>query len=183
MLGRPGPAPGRARRGRGLAVAAGAAWLAGQADRAVALADRGQPLATDPRSRAALAHLGGSVEASRGIALDATAMLVAASELAAPVDPSQALTMLVEASEIASYAGDVTPTAELGRRAAALPVADKAGEFLSDLLQGMGRVAEGDGVAGGPLLRRAIVLAAPMEHPRRLLWAGVAAFFVGGPET
>ena len=166
-------------RGRRLAEAAGAAWLAGQADRAVALADRAQPLATDPRSQAALAHLRGSVEASRGIALDATAMLVAASELAAPVDPSQALTMLVEASETASYAGDVTPTAELGRRAAALPVTDKTGEFLSDLLQGMGLVAEGDAPAGEPRLRRAIALAATMDHPRRLLWAGVAAFLVG----
>ena len=87
--------------------------------------------------------------------------------------------MLVEASEIASYAGDVTPTAELGRRAAALPVADKAGEFLSDLLQGMGRVAEGDGAAGAPLLRRVIALAGSLEQPRLLLWAGVAAFFVG----
>jgi DNA-binding CsgD family transcriptional regulator len=91
--------------------------------------------------------------------------------------------MLVEASEIASYAGDVAPTAELGRRAAAVPVTDKAGEFLSALLQGMGRVAEGDGGAGEPLLRRAIALAGAMEDPRRLMWAGVAAFFVGEQET
>jgi DNA-binding CsgD family transcriptional regulator/tetratricopeptide (TPR) repeat protein len=170
-------------RGRRLAAAATAAWLAGQADRAAALLDRAEPLASDPRGQAAVAHLRGSIEASRGIALDAVAMLVAGSELAATVDPSEALQMLVEASETASYAGDVTPTAELGRRAAALPVADKAGEFLSDLLQGMGRVAEGDGAAGAPLLRRAIALAATMEHPRRLLWAGVAAFFVGDHET
>src|SRR5215211_7380012 len=166
-------------RGHRLVEAVGAAWLAGQADRAVALADRAQPLATDLRSQAALAHLRGSVEASRGIALDATAMLVAASELAAPVDPSQALAMLVEASEIASYAGDVTPTAKLGRRAAALPVTDKTGEFLSDLLQGMGLIAEGDAPAGEPRLRRAIALAGTMDHPRRLIWAGVAAFLVG----
>jgi DNA-binding CsgD family transcriptional regulator len=166
-------------RGRRLAAAATEAWLAGQPERATALADRAGPLATDPRSQVDLAHLRGSVEAGRGIALDAAAMLVAASELAAPVDPSQALTMLVEASEIASYAGDVTPTAELGRRAAAVPVTDKAGEFLSDLLQGMGLVAEGDAPAGEPLLRRAIALAGTMEDPRRLMWAGTAAFFVG----
>ena len=166
-------------RGRRLAAAATAAWLAGQAGRAAALLDRAEPLATDLGTQAAVAHLRGSIEASRGNALDAAAMLVAGSELAATVDPSQALQMLVEASEIASYAGDVTPTAELGRRAAALPVADKAGEFLSDLLQGMGRVAEGDGAAGAPLLRRAIALAGSLEQPRLLLWAGVAAFFVG----
>jgi DNA-binding CsgD family transcriptional regulator len=166
-------------RGRRLAAAAAAAWLAGQADRAAALLDRAEPLASEPRSQAAVAHLRGSIEASRGNALDAAAMLVAGSELAATVDPSQALQMLVEASEIASYAGDVTPTAELGRRAAALPVADKAGEFLSDLLQGMGRVAEGDAAAGEPRLRRAITLAGTLEQPRLLLWAGVAAFFVG----
>ncbi|HEX2373847.1 MAG TPA: AAA family ATPase [Actinomycetota bacterium] len=171
-----------AERGRRLVAAAGAAWLAGQAGRALTLADRAEPLAPDPRSQAAVAHLRGSVEASRGIALDAVAMLVAASELAAPLDPSQALGMLVEASEIASYAGDVAPTAELGRRAAALPVTDKAGEFLSELLQGMGLVAEGDGAAGKPLLRRAIALAGAMEQPRRLLWAGVAAFFTGDNE-
>jgi hypothetical protein len=110
-------------------------------------------------------------------------MLVGGSELAAPVDPSQALQMLVEAAEIASYAGDVTPTAEFGRRAAALPVVDKAGEFLSDLLQGMGRVAEGDGEHGGPLLRRAIALAGTLQDPRRLMWAGIAAFFLGETEA
>jgi len=170
-------------RGRRLAAAATSAWLAGQADRAAALLERAEPLASDPRSLAVVAHLRGSIEASRGIALDAVAILVAGSELAAALDPSEALHMLVEASEIASYAGDVTPTAELGRRAAALPVADKAGEFLSDLLQGMGRVAEGDGAAGEPLLRRAIALAGAMDHPRRLLWAGVAAFFLGEHDT
>jgi DNA-binding CsgD family transcriptional regulator len=47
----------------------------------------------------------------------------------------------------------------------------------------MGRVAEGDGAAGEPLLRRAIAVAGALEHPRRLLWAGVAAFFVGENET
>jgi DNA-binding CsgD family transcriptional regulator len=172
-----------AERGRRLAAAAGAAWLAGQADRAAALLDRADPLAADPRTQAAVAHLRGSIEASRGVALEAAAMLVAGSELAAPVDPSQALQMLVEASEIASLAGDVTPTAELGRRAAALPVVDKTGEFLSDLLQGMGRVAEGDGAAGAPLLRRAIALAGTLQHPRRLLWAGVATLFLGETEA
>jgi hypothetical protein len=161
-----------AERGRRLAAAAAAAWLAGQADRAAALVNRAEPLATELRTQAAVAHLRGSIEASRGNALDAAAMLIAGSELAATVDPSQALQMLVEASEIASYAGDVTPTAELGRRAAALPVTDKAGEFLSDLLQGMGRVAEGDGAAGAPRLRRAIALAGTLEQPRLLLWAG-----------
>jgi predicted ATPase len=161
-----------AERGRRLAAAASAAWLAGQADRATDLLERAAPLAADLRTQAGVAHLRGSIEAGRGVALEAAAMLVAGSELAAPVDPSQALQMLVEASEIASYAGDVTPTAELGRRAAALPVTDKVGEFLSELLQGLGRVAEGDGQGGEPLLRRATALAATMEQPRLLLWAG-----------
>jgi DNA-binding CsgD family transcriptional regulator len=172
-----------AEHGRRLAAAAGAAWLAGQPDRAAALLERADQLAADPSSQATVAHLRGSIEASRGVALEAAAMLVGGSELAAPVDPSQALQMLVEAAEIASYAGDVTPTAELGRRAAALPVVDKAGEFLSDLLQGMGRVAEGDGEHGGPLLRRAIALAGTLQDPRRLMWAGIAAFFLGETEA
>ena len=175
---RPG-AVGRAHRRRPRAgppaerPAANSAWLAGQADQTAALLDRAEPLAIDARTKALVALR----EVDRGqplYRLEASAMLVAGSGLAAPVDPSQALQMLVEASEIANYAGDVTPTAEAGRRAAALPVTDKVGEFLSDLLQGMGRVAEGDGRGGEPL-RRAIGLAGTMEHPRRLLWAGVAA--------
>ena len=172
-----------AEHGRRRAAAAGAAWLAGQPDRAAALLERADQLAADPSSQATVAHLRGSIEASRGVALEAAAMLVGGSELAAPVDPSQALQMLVEAAEIASYAGDVTPTAELGRRAAAPPVVDKAGEFLSDLLQGMGQVAEGDGEHGGPLLRRAIALAGTLQDPRRLMWAGIAAFFLGETEA
>jgi DNA-binding NarL/FixJ family response regulator len=52
-------------------------------------------------------------------------------------------------------------------------VPDKAGAFLSDLLQGMGRVAEGDAAAGAPRLRRAIALAATLEQPRLLLIVGL----------
>jgi hypothetical protein len=138
-------------------------------------------LADARRSRSGVLVVRGEAGAGKSALLDhaagrATGMRVlraAGSELAATVDPSQALQMLVEASEIASYAGDVTPTAELGRRAAALPVADKAGEFLSDLLQGMGRVAEGDGAAGAPRLRRAIALAGTLEQPRLLLIVGL----------
>jgi DNA-binding CsgD family transcriptional regulator len=166
-------------RGRRLATAATAAWLAGQADRAAALLDRAEPLVADLGSRVEVAHLRGAIEASRGVAMRATAMLITGAELAAPVDPDRALQMLVEASEAASLAGDVTPTAELGRRAAALPAAGPSGRFLRDFLQGMGRVAEGDAAAGGPLLRQAIVLAGTLDDPNLLLWAGLAAFFVG----
>jgi hypothetical protein len=81
---------------------------------------------------------------------------------------------------VAALTGD---DAERGRRAAAVPVTDKEGEFLSNLLQGMGLVAEGQRPAGEPLLRQAIALAGSIEHPRRLLWAGTAAFFVGDNEA
>jgi DNA-binding NarL/FixJ family response regulator len=166
-------------RGRRLAGAATEAWLAGQPDRAAALLDRAEPLVADQPSRVAVAHLRGTIEASRGVALQAATMLVAGAELAVPLDPDRALQMLLEAAEVASYAGDVGPTAELGRRAAALPVTDPPGRFLRDMLQGMGKVAEGDTDAGVPLLRDAVAVAARLDDPRQLIWAGVAAFFVG----
>jgi DNA-binding CsgD family transcriptional regulator len=174
---------GDGERGRRLATAATAAWMAGQAERAAALLDRAEPLVADPPSRVEVAHLRGTIEASRGVAMQAAAMLIAGSELAAPLDPDRALQMLVQASEAASLAGDVGPTAELGRRAAALPATSPPGRFLRAFLQGMGRVAEGDPAAGVPLLRDAIAQAGAMDDPRRLLWAGLAAFFVGDLDT
>jgi DNA-binding NarL/FixJ family response regulator len=168
-------------RGRRLVAAAGSAWLAGRGERAAALLDRAEPLTTEPRVQAEAAALRGVIEAAGGLATDAASMLVAGAELVAADDPDSSLALLVEASEISSYAGDVTLTAELGRRAEAVEPVSKPGAFLRDMLAGMGRLASGDTAAGAVMLERAIALAPSLEDPRHLTWAGSAAYMAGEP--
>ncbi|MBU2664596.1 AAA family ATPase [Actinoplanes bogorensis] len=170
-----------AARARRLVAAADAARRSGRHPQAIDLlaraarADEGG----DPVIQGAADHVRATIEADAGNVLAAAGQLAAVSERAAAADPTRALHLLVESAEAAAYAGDSLRSAGLGRLAAALPVTDKPAAFLSDLLQGMGRVAEGDSAAGVLRLRRAIGAAATLTEPRHHIWAGVAASFVG----
>ncbi|MGK5680980.1 AAA family ATPase [Actinoplanes sp. URMC 104] len=168
-----------AARCRRLVAAADSARRSGRHLEACELLDRAEAGDDDPAVRVVAEHVRATIEADSGNVLTAAHLLAAASERAAAVAPTRALQMLVEAAEAAAYAGDALRSAELGRRAATLPADDKPAGFLSDLLQGMGRVAEGDTAAGAVLLRRAISVAEHLTEPRQVLWAGVAALFVG----
>ena len=199
-LGRPGPAPRRARRRRLRAGAVGRAhrrrascaaggwprrrpppgWPARPAG-PLALLDRAEPLATELATAGRVAHLRG-VDRGQPRHRPGTprAMLVAGSELAATVDPARPCRCWSRRARSPATPGTSTPTAELGRRAAALPVAEqRVGEFLSDLLQGIGRVAEGDAAGRRAAAARAIALARTLEHPQPALWAGRGRFFLG----
>ncbi|HYN96226.1 MAG TPA: LuxR C-terminal-related transcriptional regulator, partial [Pilimelia sp.] len=166
-------------RARRLVGAADAAWRGGLHRHAVELLRRSAAADADPAVRIAAEHVRAGVEADCGDVLAAADALVHASERAAAVDATVAIRMLVEAAEAAAYAGDSLRTAELGRRAAILPVEGKPAVFMSGLLQGMGRIAEGDSASGAALLRQATAIAEQLDDPRQLLWAGVAARFVG----
>jgi DNA-binding NarL/FixJ family response regulator len=168
-------------RARRLVAAAAAAWLAGRPDRALALLDQVGSNAMMLHQQADINRLRGVIELRCGAPTVAFKALVAGAVEIAPVDSHKALEMLVEASQAASYLGDMALAVEAGENAAGLPSSqDPADHFMVRLLVGIGSMLEGDSRRGVPLLREAVALAAVLEDPRLIVWAGTAARYLGG---
>jgi signal transduction histidine kinase len=166
--------------GRRLALAAAAAWHAGQPERATALLGRADHLVADPLLRADLVHLRGEIQLRCGVLLDACDTLVAGAEEVAPLDVRKALEMLIEAREAAGWAGDNRRTAETGHRAAALPQSDDpTTRFLADLLVGVGKLYEADTAVALPLVRDVVRRADHVDEPAWVTWAATGAQGLG----
>jgi DNA-binding CsgD family transcriptional regulator/tetratricopeptide (TPR) repeat protein len=161
------------RVGPRLAFAAQAAWDAGQPDRALELIIRSLRLADDgPHAR--LLHLRGVIEARCGNLRDAAETLREAAQLSA--DPSLTLEILHEAAEAAASTGDRQAVAELGARAAELPVVSARDTFSQAVLTGFAVLYAGDYQAARNVFDRALELAGELEDdPRTQIWAAIAA--------
>src|SRR4051794_20341777 len=171
---------GEEERARRLASAAESAARAGDTTRAAALVDRAARLASEPRLLAHIEHLRGGLALRLGAIAEAYAVLTRGSTLIADIDPRKALEMLLDAAEAAEFGGDVAHLIEIGRRATSLPQgAGTEFELATSVLAGMGRMLEGDSAHGARFLRRAISLAGESDDPRRLLFAGLGAEYLG----
>ncbi|MGN9837313.1 LuxR C-terminal-related transcriptional regulator [Nonomuraea sp. H19] len=171
-------------RARRLTDAATAAWLGGRPGRAQthltdalelveAQSDAGDgaeraggPEDARPAGRHRLldeiSQLRGRFELNSGDAAEAMRILAAGGTIE----------MLADASEAASYVGDVAAIVELGRRAKAHPPG-----FLRDVLAGIGAMLD-DGT-GGELLRGALARTGELSGAAELLWASAAASYLG----
>ena len=96
-----------AARGRRLAVAAGAAWLAGPTARANELAELAEPLVSGDRERAELYTLRARAAFDRGAPHRAIELFLNASALLEPYDAPAAAYLLLDAYRSAHYAGDL----------------------------------------------------------------------------
>jgi DNA-binding NarL/FixJ family response regulator len=169
------------RRARLLREAAEAAWLAGLADRAVALLDEARPLSTDPGQLVEIAGLAGHIAARRGPVMRGHAILTAAAERA---DPERAVTMLAEAANACFYAGNPAEMLVVAERArTALPAgASVRARFMAAMAIGMARILGGDAAAGAEALRLATGLAessAGLREDLRLIpWLAVGPLFL-----
>jgi DNA-binding CsgD family transcriptional regulator len=161
--------------------AADAGWLAGRADRAVALLDEARQSTADPECRTEIDQLAGHIATRRGPVMRGHAILTAAAERAAP---ERAAAMLCEAASACLYAGNPTEMLAAAERAQAkLPeAASMRGRFLTATALGMARIFGGDAAAGAEAIREAIGLA---EHsaelrddPQLLPWLAVAPIFL-----
>jgi DNA-binding CsgD family transcriptional regulator len=116
--------PAAALRAERLRAAAEAAWLGGDADRALALLAEAAPLAGDAPARATIAQVRGRVLARHGPIPDAVRVLCEAADAIADSDPARASEMLAEASYAAGFgsAGEVMVAA--ARRAVELAPAE-----------------------------------------------------------
>ncbi|MFG1947313.1 AAA family ATPase [Nonomuraea sp. NPDC048826] len=107
-------------------------------------------------------QLRGRFELNSGDAVEAVRILGA----------DDSMELLADASEAASYAGDVRALVEIGRRAAAHPPG-----FLRDVVAGIGRMLDdGGGVA---LLRGALERVDELREAAEFLWASAAASHLG----
>ncbi|MGH9209072.1 MAG: helix-turn-helix transcriptional regulator [Acidimicrobiales bacterium] len=112
-------------RARLLVAAAGAAFQAGQADRAAGLAGRAQPLVADRATAGEVAVLRGRIEFARGSAVTAHAWLLGAAQHIAEHDAQAATAVLVEAARAAWTANDPGRLVEATKQLAELtPPAD-----------------------------------------------------------
>ncbi|WP_101787636.1 helix-turn-helix transcriptional regulator [Nonomuraea indica] len=118
---------------------------------------------TGGRLLAELAQLRGRFELISGDAAEALRIL----------SRGDTLEMLADASEAASYVGDVPAIVELGRRALAHPRG-----FLRDAIAGIGAVLGGD-PGGAELLRAALDRAGELTEAAEFLWASAAASYLG----
>jgi DNA-binding CsgD family transcriptional regulator len=171
-------------RGLRLSRAADDAWLAGRPDRALALLDAAEVVATSASLRAQVLHLRGTIELRCGMPAKALTILAAGAEEVASIDPGKAIEMLVEAGQSASYTGDIAQIIEMGKLAQSLvDHGDPDETFTVDVLVGIGLMLSGETDRAAPLLQEAISLADRFEDPRRLVHAGASAGYLGlGPK-
>ncbi|MEU0572694.1 AAA family ATPase, partial [Nonomuraea sp. NPDC005983] len=157
--------PATSLRAERLKDAAVAAWLGGRPGQAESYLAEARDLATAPSGQSLLeeiAQLRGRFELNSGDAAEAMRILASGESLA----------MLADASEAASYVGDVAALVELGRRARAF-----APGFLRDVVAGIGAMLD-DG-SGGELLRAALARTGELREAAEFLWASAAASYLG----
>lgn len=146
------------RRDRLLFAAAETAWLAGDADRTLALLAEAQSHAGDPALAARLDHLRGQVTMRRGPVTEGYPLIVGAAEQIAEREPELAVVMLAEAVLGCCYAGDTPAMVAAADRAVALAQlsSSRRATFFAAMAQGMALVADGGGEDGAAAIRRAV---------------------------
>jgi DNA-binding CsgD family transcriptional regulator len=169
------------RRSRLLLAAAEMGWLAGFADRALALLDETRRHTTDPAMALDADRLTGYIATRRGPVMEGHAILTAAAERA---EPERAVEMLSEAVGACFVAGEPAEMMVAAERARALTTSRACDRtrFLCATAFGMAHIVGGDGATGAAALRHAIELAESstgLEGDLELLpWFALASNFM-----
>jgi DNA-binding CsgD family transcriptional regulator len=169
------------RRARLLLDAAGAAWLAGLAERALAHLDDARAITADAATTVRIDELSGHIATRRGPVMRGHDILA---EAAGRADPERAVAMLAEAAGACFYAGNPRAMLSAAERArASLPAEPSArARFLAGMAAGMARVLGGDAAAGAEAIHAAITLAersADMRDDLQLVpWLAVGPIFL-----
>lgn len=162
-----------------LTDAAGAAWSAGQPERAKILLDQAVPLGGGAELAARIGHLRGSIEANCGNPAAAYAILVSASERITTLDPARAVSMLDQAGQLAWFNGDLARLSEISRRIAELSEFREPKTAGAQVIIGLSGVLRGDTTDTGARLRQAAELAKNSAETRELMAAASGAMFLG----
>jgi DNA-binding CsgD family transcriptional regulator len=155
--------------------------IAGRDEEALAVADRAEPIVTDPVLHAELAHVRGVAAVRRGRPHELVAQLVDAAREVGPVDPAKAVELLIDASSAAWQGADLPSYLEAARLASTIepPPGDEVCAVLLGSLTGFERMIAGDFAAGVPRLEKLVELGAIVEEPRHVVWANFGAAWIG----
>jgi DNA-binding CsgD family transcriptional regulator/tetratricopeptide (TPR) repeat protein len=124
-------------RGQRLVRAATAARIAAADDYAVMLASQARALVDDPLERAEIACAIGAAEIRRGRPREGFQGLVDAAREVAPLDPDQAVAVLLWANSAAFEVGDAKAQAEVSKTAERIMALGRAGADSTYLLQAL----------------------------------------------
>jgi DNA-binding CsgD family transcriptional regulator len=133
----------------------------------------------EPLARGQAQRLDGRLRFALGSGGEAPSVLLQAARVFGPLDPGRARETLLEALQVALYAGRTAigvGVAEVARAMSQAPVVPQPGSAIPELLlNGYAAVLNGDRTAGIPLLRRAVAMLCTDEIPvakvaEQLLW-------------
>jgi DNA-binding CsgD family transcriptional regulator len=172
-----------------LFFAADAAWLSGDARRALELLDDTLANSTDRGLRAEALHLRGQVTAHTGPVMVAHKILVEAADEIEASDPRKAAVMRAEAADACVYAGRAEMMLATAQRAwELLPEnSDERSRAFVRLALGTALIYNGRGGEGASLLREAIEIIAHSgilgDDPHLLARAAIAPLWLREAET
>jgi DNA-binding CsgD family transcriptional regulator len=130
-------------------------FLAGEAERALAILDQGLDSSLDPERRLRIQHLRGRVEMARGRGRFASELLLAEASRAEESDLGRASLMLTDACAAAIMSGDVKLGVEIAARArSAAKGQGRPIEITANLMLGWALILHGEARRGMPLLPR-----------------------------
>ena len=171
-------------RGELLLSAADAAWLAGDAVRAVADLEEGRRIAGDPVRLARMDYLRGIIAMRRGPSAEGYPLMIDAAGRIADDDPELAIVMLAQSVHGAFYAGDTPAMLSAAQRAHSLTTraSSRRSMFLADMARGMALVADGQGEAGAQAVRAAVAILEDLDElraePALLVWASMGPLWL-----
>jgi DNA-binding NarL/FixJ family response regulator len=167
-------------RVRRLVAAAEENLVCARMERVGALLDDAEPFAAEAPLRTTMATLRGLNELESGRPASAYRGLVGEAVAIAVNDPRNALRILLRAAEAAWWSGELRWSSEVGDLATGLRHTGTDEEaFTVALLIGSARLHEGEFQRGRAALRQALAMARPLQEPRYLICAAVAASLLG----
>jgi DNA-binding CsgD family transcriptional regulator len=177
------------RSGELLAAAAETAGMGGLTERAIELAEVARTRVSRASSIVEVEHLRGRLTSRMGPVTTGQRLLLAAAELASPIDPERAVLILAEAVNAAFYCADAEAMGEAAEKISRVEMsgATPRSRFFGDLARGMALTFCGDTKGGADLLRAAVGLfeCTPelAEDPRALTWAAMGPIWLREADT
>ena len=153
-------APDGERQAQLLVAAAETTWLAGFADRAIALLQESRALAVETDLLVQIDRLRGQIAARQGPVMEGYTILAAAADRVATTAPELAIGLLADAVDAGFYAGDVAAMLDSARRMTELlsPASSTRSRFLAATATGMALVFTRDARDGIESIRTSMTL-------------------------
>jgi DNA-binding CsgD family transcriptional regulator len=176
-------------RDRLLLAAADAAWLAGDAQRTLALLDEARKHVPAAALAARIDHLRGQVALRCGPVSAGYPLIVGAAAQVADSDPELAVVMLAEAVHGCFYTGDTQAMIAAAERAVVLagPLDSRRAKFFAAMAHAMALVLDGRGESGAACARQAIEIIEASnelrEDPTLLAWAALGPLWLREADT